>query len=120
VGAAIPPRVDDDLRVAEVGNRIERYVAERECAGNRGRGHDEQDEELVPDREVDDAVDHGFAFMRLSESTKNVPEITIRSPAVSPFVTSTSSPMREPVSISRGSKYPLSHSTNTVLRSPES
>ena len=60
------------------------------------------------------------AFMRLSESTKKVPEITIRSPAMSPFVTSTSSPMRHPVSTSRGSKYPLPQSTNTVLRSPES
>ena len=60
------------------------------------------------------------AFMRLSESTKKVPEITIRSPGMSPFVTSTSSPMRDPVSTSRGSKYPLPRSTNTVLRSPES
>ena len=60
------------------------------------------------------------AFMRLSESTRKVPEITIRSPAVSPLVTSTSSPMRHPVSTSRGSKYPSPQSTNTVLRSPES
>ena len=85
VGAAIPPRVDDDLRVAEVGDRVERHVPQRVRAGERGRAHEQQDEELVPDREVDDAVDHGFAFMRLSESTKKVPEITIRSPAVEPF-----------------------------------
>ena len=104
VGAAIPPRVDDHLRVAEVGQRVERHVPQRVRAGERGGGHEQQDEELVPDREVDDAVDHGFAFMRLSESTKKVPEITIRSPAASPFVTSTSSPMRQPVSTSRGSK----------------
>jgi hypothetical protein len=58
--------------------------------------------------------------MRLSESTKKVPEITMRSPAASPFVTSTSSPMRDPVAISRGSKCPSPQSTNTVLRSPES
>ena len=58
--------------------------------------------------------------MRLSESMKKVPEITIRSPGMSPFVTSTSSPTRHPVSTSRGSKDPLPRSTNTVLRSPES
>ena len=46
--------------------------------------------------------------------------MTIRSPGSSPFVTSTSSPMRHPVSTSRGSKYPWPRSTNTVLRSPES
>ena len=85
VGAAIPPRVDDDLRVAEVGNRVERHVLERVHAGERRGGHEQQDEELVPDREVDDAVDHGFALMRLSESTKKVPEVTIRSPANEPF-----------------------------------
>jgi hypothetical protein len=58
--------------------------------------------------------------MRLSESMKNLPEITIRSPGMSPFVTSTSSPTRHPVSTGRGSKDPSPHSTNTVLRSPES
>ena len=51
---------------------------------------------------------------------KKVPEITIRSPGLRPFVTSTSSPMRHPVSTRRGSKYPLLCSTNTILRSPES
>ena len=106
VGAAIPPRVDDDLRVADIGDRVERHVPQRERAGERRGAHEQQDEELVLDREVDDALDHGFAtaFMRLSESTKKVPEITIRSPGMSPFVTSTSSPMRDPVSTSRGSK----------------
>src|SRR4029453_5156706 len=89
-------------------------------AGNGGRGHDQQDEELVPNGKVDDAVDHCFAFIRVSESMKNVPEITIRSPEASPLVTSTSSPMRPPVSTSRGSKHPSPRSTNTVLRSPES
>ena len=34
--------------------------------------------------------------MRLSESTKKVPETTIRSPGMSPFVTSTSSPSAPP------------------------
>ena len=58
VGAAIPPRVDDDLRVAEVRDRVERHVLQRARAGERGGAHEQQDEELVPDREVDDAVDH--------------------------------------------------------------
>ena len=60
------------------------------------------------------------AFMRLSESMRNVPEITIRSPAMSPLLISTWSPSRQPVSTDRGSKYPSPRSTNTVLRSPES
>ena len=60
VGAAIPPRVDDDLRVAEVRDRVERHVPQRARAGERGGAHEQQDEELVPDREVDDAVDHGL------------------------------------------------------------
>ena len=66
VGAAIPPRVDDDLRVAEVGDRVERHVPQRARAGERGGAHEQQDEELVPDREVDDAVDHGFATVRFA------------------------------------------------------
>ena len=61
VGAAIPSRIDDDLRVAEVGDRVERHVPQRARAGERGGAHEQQDEELVPDREVDDALDHGFA-----------------------------------------------------------
>src|SRR5215470_8257414 len=91
-------------------------------AGYGGSAHYQQDEELVPHREVNDAVDHGFAtaFMRLSESTRKVPEITMRSPAWSPFVTWTSSPIRHPVSTSRGSKHPLPQSTKTVLCSPVS
>src|SRR4029453_10513767 len=120
VGAAIPPRVDDHLGVAEVGQRVERHVLQRVRAGERRRAPQQQGEELVPDRESDEWVDHGFAFMRLSESMKKVPEITIRSPAASPLVTSTSSPLCLPVSTSRGSKEPLPRSTNTVFRSPES
>ena len=110
VGAAFPPGVDDDLGVAEVGDRVERHVPQRARAGERGGANEQQNEKLVPDREVDDAFDHGSdaprvgAFMRLSESTKKVPEITIRSPGMSPFVTSTSSPARHPVSTRRGSK----------------
>ena len=42
-------------------------------------------------------------FNRLSESTRKLPDTTMLSPSISPAVTSTRSPMRQPVSIRRGS-----------------
>ena len=66
VGAALPPRVDDDLRVAEVGQRVERHVPERPGAGERGGAGEQQDQEAMPDRDVDDALDHGVAPVRVA------------------------------------------------------
>ncbi len=47
VGAAVPARVDDDLVLAEVGDRVERHVAERPRAGDGGRADQQQDTNLL-------------------------------------------------------------------------
>ena len=58
VGAPIPARVDDDLGVGEVGDRIERDVPDRPHGpDDRDAGQDE-DEEPVPGAELDDPLDH--------------------------------------------------------------
>src|SRR5262249_18632793 len=58
VRAAVPARIDDDLRVREVGDGIQGHVLhEVESKGDRHQGKD-QDEVLVPGTEFDDAFDH--------------------------------------------------------------
>ena len=112
VGAPVPAGVDDHLRVAEVRDRVQREAVHRPPAEDGRGGRQGKDEESVPGGEIDDAVDHGrlsplaiagAGLIRLSESRKNVPATTIRSPAASPSTISTFSPKRQPVLTSRAS-----------------
>src|SRR5207249_5758151 len=127
VGAAIPARVDDHLRVAEIGYRVERHAAHRPPAGGSGGDGDENDGRAVAGRPVDDAIDHGSGGaapgscrMRLSESSRNAPAVTTRSPAARPRTISTRSPNLQPIRTSRGSNAPSARSTNTRAASPPS
>ncbi len=58
VRRAVPSRVDDDLRVGQVGKRIEADPLQRDGGEHAQRGHHEQDEQPVVGRERDDAADH--------------------------------------------------------------
>ena len=59
-------------------------------------------------------------FIRLSESSRKLPETTMRSPASTPFDTTMLSPKFKPVSTSRGSNTLSPRSTYTVFLRPES
>ena len=50
---------DDDLHVGEIGNGVERRVRHRVVAADGDEHGHEQREELVVEREGDDALDHG-------------------------------------------------------------
>ena len=58
VGAAVPARVDDHLGVAEIRDGVERDGLHRPPARHGGRRHEQEHEEAVVRRELDDAVDH--------------------------------------------------------------
>ncbi len=58
VRAPVPARVDDDLGVGEVGDGVDRDVADGvDAVGDRHRGG-EQDEDAVSGAEADDGLDH--------------------------------------------------------------
>ena len=58
VGAAVPAREDDHLRIAEVGDGVERNGAQRPVPAHGGGGREQDHQEAVPRGEVDDPVDH--------------------------------------------------------------
>ncbi len=58
---ARPLGVDDDLRVREVGDGVQRDVAHRVNAAEHQRQRRQQDDELVPERKIDDALEHSNA-----------------------------------------------------------
>ena len=60
------------------------------------------------------------ALSSLSESRRNCPETTTRSPGDTPSTISTRSCARHPVRTGRGSRRPPPRSTNTTCRCPES
>ena len=109
VRTAVPARVDDHLRVAQVGDGVQRDAVHRPPARQRGGGHEQEHQEPVLRRELDDPVDH-FAeppravFSWLSESIRKLPEVTMRSPRSKPLTTSTRPSPRAPTFTSRGSK----------------
>src|SRR5262249_31153003 len=132
VGASVPARVDDHLRVAEVGKRVERDVLRAPVSSEERDGDGGDDEAAVVRREGDDLPDHFFsprgfdesdsraAFNRDSESTRNAARTTTCSPCFTPESTSTVSPARSPVFTARGWNRPSPTATKTTLRSPES
>ncbi len=65
VGAAIPPRVHDDLGVAQVGDGIERDVPHRPDPRGDGKTDQQKDEEAVTPGELDDPVNHGLRALPL-------------------------------------------------------
>ena len=109
VRAAVPARVDDHLRVAQIGDCVERNLLHRPPARQRQRGHEQEDQEAVVRGELDDAVDHFEAppsavLSWLSESIRKLPEMTMRSPAFRPLRISVRPPFCAPILTSRGSK----------------
>ena len=59
VGAAVPPRVDDHLRVGHVGERVQGDVVHRPVRPDERDDRGRDDEVLVLRREADDGLDHG-------------------------------------------------------------
>ena len=57
-----PIGVDDHLRIAQVGNRIERCPHERINAGDDRKKREDKHEEAIPHACCDDALDH-FALL---------------------------------------------------------
>ena len=57
--AAHPLRVDDDLRVGQIRQRVERRLADGVGGPQRQREDGREDDPLVADRQFDDAFDHG-------------------------------------------------------------
>ena len=59
IGApARPFRVDDDLRVAQIGDGIQRRIPERPGTPDQGEGHNKEDYEFVAGAEFNDFGDH--------------------------------------------------------------
>ena len=56
---AFPRRVDDDLRVREVGDGVERDVLHGINAAEHQRRRGQQHDELVLQRKINDALEHG-------------------------------------------------------------
>ena len=88
--AARPLRVDDDLRIGDVGDGVERARAQRVDAEARpaprpGSRHDPAE----ADDELDDGGDHASGgyepFSLCSASMKKLPNVTTCSPAFEPL-----------------------------------
>ena len=62
VGAAVPAGVDDHLGVAQVRDGVKGHVLHGPPAGNAGYGHQGQNDKLVVNGKIDDAVNHGLSF----------------------------------------------------------
>ena len=111
--------VDDDLRVREVGNGVERQRAHRPHARHHREGRGDEHQHQVSGRPGDETGDHRLASVLdgavkpfsaacrlLSASMRKLPLTTTRSPSAMPLTTSTKpSPLR-PSLTSRGSKRP--------------
>ena len=109
VRTAVPARVDDHLRIAEVGDGVERDAVHRPPSRQRRGAHEQENQEAVAPGELDNPVDHFEAppkavFNWLSESIRKLPEMTMRSPGCKPLRISTRPSVRAPVVTSRGSK----------------
>ena len=98
-------RADDDLHIGQVGNGIERQLPHRDQTGDGEQNRDRQYPAAMGERGLDQAGDHGVppvgAALSIwlkppcklaSASSRNCPEVTMRSPSPSPSRISTSSP----------------------------
>jgi len=65
-GPAIPPGVNDYLRVAQIRNRVERDGPHRIDAGGNRESDENENQELVRAGELDDAVNHASVLLRLA------------------------------------------------------
>src|SRR5262249_28529865 len=122
VGAPVPARVEDDLRVREVGDRVQRDVLDRHDREHDEHRRHEEDEKAVPRRELDEPRDH-LRFSRAdlrrdSESRRKfAPRATV-SPSERPERISRTEPAWPPVTTSRGRTFPSAPRTKTILRVP--
>src|SRR6202043_721393 len=109
--------VDNDLRVGEIRNRIERRVAHGIDAGEDDERRGEQHEEGVAGRPGDDGADHGdlpsgavkacrAARRLLSASIRKLAPVTTFSPSRRPSRTATYPSARAASLTARGSKRP--------------
>jgi len=71
IRAAVPAGVNDDLRVAQIRDGVERHVAHGPPARDGGGGHQQEDRELVAARELDDPVNHARPLPRLSSGSRS-------------------------------------------------
>ena len=81
VGAPVPARVDDDLRVGEVRQRVERDVPHRPRRPDERDDRRGEDEVPVLGGEADDSLDHG-ASVRARRGGPRRPARPSRRPAV--------------------------------------
>ena len=92
-------RIDDDLHVGEVGDRIQRYARDGVHTGQSHEDRREPHQEDVAGRPADEPRDHGCgscwlkvcsaARRLLSASMRKVAEVTTSSPGFRPSLTST-------------------------------
>src|SRR6185503_8065508 len=104
-----PLGVDDDLRVGDVGDRVERRGANRVDAQAHARDEQRRDQASETHDPIDQGRDHGYSeppFSLLSASTKKLPIDTIWSPSASPSSTCVYSSPSMPVWIVRGAYSP--------------
>src|SRR5213078_1349695 len=139
---ARPVRVDDDLGVREVGDRVHGHGPEQQYASHQHEDRAEGDQLPPPDGPGDKALDHGrfpfpvspfpmsippmfrpipiwsmspwIAAARFdSESSRNVAEATTSSPGFKPSTISTSESPRSPTRTSRATNRPSPRFTKT-------
>src|SRR5262249_6302151 len=87
-----PLHVDDDLRVRDIRNRVERGRANRVETHRDANRHDGPDEQTEADDRPEKAADHWLTlcavpFSLYSESMKKLPNVTTCSPGFKPSMT---------------------------------
>ena len=60
VRASVPAGVDDDLRIGQIGNRVQRHLTHPVVGPDDGHQSEDDHQVLVAGTELDDAVNHGL------------------------------------------------------------
>ena len=104
--AAFPFGEDDDLGVAQIGDRIKGRVADGPDPPAGEGKHQQEDEKPVAGAEIDNAGDHCFTtpLRRASESMRKVAAEATFSPVCKPLMISAMPSALTPTPTSRGSK----------------
>ena len=107
-GEAWRLRDDDDLIVRQVGERLDRQIAQGEDAGDDERGEAEQHEQALPERRAHEAFDqtlsHGYCpsgCFSISDLMRNAPDTAISSSSSAPLMISTKPSTAGPTMIGR-------------------
>ena len=139
----VPTGVDNDLRIREVGDSVNRLIVEGPYADRHDRSREYQDYELLPGAPVNDffyhnsatslagrvivIIGHAYAlqlppeteaFSFDSESRRKFAPVTTFSPSETPCLISYRFRTRTPSVTSRGSNTPFPLATKTIFRSP--